>query len=205
MVSPKEYIECLSLVSQFKKIDGCVIECGVWRGGMSAGIADVLGKDRKYYLFDSFEGLPEAKEIDGKSAIDWQKDVKSPGYYDNCKAEMNWAENAMKMSGAKNFELVKGWFNETIPSYKLNEPIAILRLDGDWYESTMTCLEGFFDKVVKGGVIIIDDYYVWDGCAKALHDFLSKHQKSERIFEAYSYGFPKGKGMKLTGCYLIKN
>jgi O-methyltransferase len=205
MLSQKEYIECLSLVAQFKQVKGCIIECGVWRGGMSGGIANVMGKERSYFLFDSFEGLPEAKEIDGQSAIDWQKDVKSPGYYDNCKAEMDWAERAMKKSGADKFELVKGWFNETTPGFQLKEPIAVLRLDGDWYDSTMTCLEAFFDKVAKGGLIILDDYYVWDGCAKALHDFLAKYKKSERIMEAYSYGFPNGKGIKLTGCYLIKN
>jgi len=205
MLSQKEYVECLSLIDQYKQIEGCVIECGVWRGGMIAGIADVLGKDRNYYLFDSFEGLPPAKEIDGQSAIEWQKDVNSPGYHDNCKAEMDWAERAMKKSGATKYNLVKGWFDETIPTYQLKEPIAILRLDGDWYDSTMTCLEGLFDKVAKGGLIILDDYYVWDGCSKALHEFLSKHKKSERIFEAYSYGFPKGKGVSLTGCYLVKN
>jgi O-methyltransferase len=205
MLSQKEYIECLSLTAQFKNIEGCIIECGVWRGGMIGGIANVIGKDRNYYLFDSFEGLPKAKEIDGHSAIEWQKDVNSPGYYDNCKAEMEWAEKAMKKSGAENYKLVKGWFNETIPDYPIKEPIAVLRLDGDWYDSTMTCLEGFFNKVAKGGLIIIDDYYVWDGCSKALHDYLSKNQRSERIYEGYSYGFPRGKGVKLTGCYLVKN
>lgn len=204
MLSQKEYIECLSLIAQFKNVEGCIIECGVWRGGMMGGIADILGKDRNYYLFDSFEGLPKAKEIDGQSAIEWQKDTTSPGYYDNCKAEMNWAEKAMKKSGAGNYTFIKGWFSETIPTYQLKEPIAVLRLDGDWYDSTMTCLEGFFNKVAKGGLIIIDDYYVWEGCSKALHDYLSKNQRTERIHEAYSYGFPKGKGTKLTGCYLIK-
>lgn len=205
MVSLKEYIECLSLVSQFRNIEGCVIECGVWKGGMIAGIADVLGKDRQYYLFDSFEGLPDAKEIDGAAAIEWQKDVNSPGYYDNCKAEMDWAEKAMKKSGAMKYTIVKGWFNQTIPTYKLEQPIAILRLDGDWYESTMDCLEGFFDKVAKGGLIILDDYYIWDGCARALHDFLSKYKRPERIYEAYSYGYSKGRGIRHTGCYLVKN
>jgi len=50
----------------------------------------------------------------------------------------------------------------------------LLRLDSDWYESTKQCLENLFDLVVDGGLVIIDDYYVWDGCARAVHDFLSK-------------------------------
>jgi O-methyltransferase len=193
MVTREDCVKFLSLLSNFKKVSGSVVECGVWRGGMSAAMVDVMGKERNYYLFDSFEGLPPAKEIDGKSAMAWQKDVKSPGYYDNCKAEMEWAEKAMKTSGAKNYKLVKGWFDSTVPTHKFDEPIAILRLDGDWYDSTMVCLENLFPKVAEGGLIILDDYYVWDGCAKALHDYLSKNKRAERITQAYS-----------SGCYLVK-
>ncbi len=205
MITRNEYVECLSLITQVKKLPGCIVECGVWRGGMMAGMAEVLGPKRHYYLFDSFEGLPPAKEIDGQAAIEWQKDTKSPGYYDNCKAEMEWAEKAMKKSGAANYKLVKGWFDNTVPTYKLDEPIALLRLDADWYDSTMVCLEHFFPKVAKGGLIILDDYYVWDGCSKALHDYLSKNKRPERIHEAYFYQYPNGKGYKPTGCYLVKD
>jgi hypothetical protein len=69
----------------------------------------------------------------------------------------------------------------------------------------MICLEYLFPKVIKGGLIILDDYHVWDGCSKALHDYLSKYKCSERIMDAYHFLYPKGKGAKLTGCFLIKN
>jgi O-methyltransferase len=59
--------------------------------------------------------------------------------------------------------------------------IALLRLDGDWYESTMACLDALYDRVVPGGLVIIDDYYTWDGCARAVHDFLSRRGVSARI------------------------
>lgn len=194
MVKRRDYIDCLKLVSQFKHISGSIIECGVWRGGMSAGIAEVMGTARNYYLFDSFEGLPDAKEIDGESAIAWQADKESPGYYDNCKAEMEWAQKAMQLAdvtGKASF--IKGWFDDTVPQFKTDEAIAVLRLDGDWYDSTMVCLEHLFPKVAEGGLIILDDYYAWDGCSKALHDYLSKYKRPERIIQAYS-----------SGCYLIK-
>ena len=183
MVPEKEYIECLALASQIKKMSGCIVECGVWRGGMMAGFANTLGTGRNYYLFDSFEGLPTAKEIDGKSAIAWQKDVNSPQYFDNCKAEMEWAEKAMKKSGATKYKLVKGWFENTIPPYKFDEEIALLHLDGDWYDSTMICLEHLFPKVIKGGLIILDDYYIWEGCRKAVHDYISKHSIPVRVLQ----------------------
>lgn len=183
MVPEKEYVECLELATEAKKIKGAVVECGVWRGGMMAGFAEVLGKEKNYILFDSFEGLPPAKEIDGKAAMEWQKDVNSPSYFDNCKAEMEWAEKAMKLSGTANYKLVKGWFKDTIPTYKLNEEISLLHLDADWYESTIVCLENFFPKVAKGGLIILDDYYLWEGCRKALHDYLSRNSRPERVMQ----------------------
>lgn len=194
MVPQKDYIDCLSLVSKFKKINGCVIECGVWRGGMIAGIADVYGKERQYYLFDSFEGLPEPKEIDGEDALTWlASKEKAPNYYDNCKAEIEWAQKAMRKAKAPNVSFLKGWFNDTVTKFQPKEPIAILRLDGDWYDSTIVCLEYLFPHVAAGGLIILDDYYAWDGCSRALHDYLSKYKRSERITKAYT-----------SGCFLIK-
>ncbi len=193
MVPQKDYVDCLALVAKYKNVNGCVIECGVWRGGMIAGIAEVLGKDRRYYLFDSFEGLPDAKEIDGPGALAWQANKESSNYYDNCKAEMEWSQKAMQIAHASNTTFIKGLFDDTVPAFQPKEPIAVLRLDGDWYDSTMVCLENLFPHVMAGGLIIIDDYYAWDGCSKALHDYLSRHKRSERIIQAYT-----------SGCFLIK-
>jgi len=194
MIPIETYIGNLILTEQFKNIHGSIVECGVWRGGMIAGVAELLGKDRNYFLFDSFEGLPPAKEIDGYAANAWQNDKNSPLYLDNCKAEMSFAEKAMKMSGAKNFKLIKGWFSDSLPKYSFDEKIAILRLDGDWYDSTIDCLTSLYDKVNKGGVIIIDDYYVWDGCSKAVHDYLSKKGLTAKIRQSAD-------GI----CYIIKD
>jgi O-methyltransferase len=180
MIPEYLYIENLRITNQVKTIHGDVVECGVWRGGMSAGMAEVLGGDRNYYLFDSFEGLPEAKEIDGQAATKWQNDKESDFYYNNCMAEVSFAETAMSQTGC-DFKLIKGWFNKTIPEFNFSDEIAVLRLDGDWYESTMTCLQGLYPKVVENGIIIIDDYFAWDGCSKAVHDYLSEIKSNSRI------------------------
>ena len=74
-----------------------------------------------------------------------------------------------------------GWFDTTTANTEINEPIAILRLDGDWYDSTWVCLENLYPKVVENGLIIIDDYYAWDGCSRAVHDYLSKNNLPLRI------------------------
>jgi O-methyltransferase len=174
MIHEAAYLNNLELSAKFAAIAGCVVECGVWRGGMIAGMAEVLGANRDYFLFDSFEGLPPAREeLDGASAVAWQKNSHSPAHYNNCTAAEEEAAAAMKLSGATSFRLVKGWFNETIPRFDPPSQIAVLRLDGDWYESTRDCLENLYPHVAPGGVVIVDDYYIWDGCARAVNEFIS--------------------------------
>jgi O-methyltransferase len=179
MVQEAKFVRNLELVHGFRNIRGCVVECGVWRGGMSAGMAEVLGADRQYFLFDSFEGLPPAREdLDGAAAVAWQNDTASPTYYDNCTAAEEEAATAMKLSSAASFSLVKGWFNDTVPAFEPPCEIAVLRLDGDWYDSTRVCLENLVPFVADQGLVIIDDYYEWDGCARAVNEYLLRGSPS---------------------------
>ena len=188
MLQEYGYTGNLALCDQFRHINGSVVECGTWKGGMIAGIASIFNDDRHYCLYDSFEGLPPAVDIDidryGRPAKELQK------------TRINWlaisestARQAMELSGANNVHIHKGWFNETLPDYNYG-PIAILRADGDFYESTMDIFTNLHKHVVKDGLIIIDDYYYWDGCAKAVHDFLSNNQLSDKIRQcptSYAY------------------
>ncbi len=187
MIQEKRYISNLALVWTFRRTPGCVVECGVWRGGMIAGIADVLGPDRHYFLFDSFEGLPPAREIDGKQAIAWQNDADLQKSGKNCTASEEEAGAAMKRSRATSYSLVKGWFNVTVPSFNFPSPIAVLRLDGDWYDSTRVCLENLFPRVADGGVVIIDDYYAWNGCARAVNEFISRVDSPDEVIRLRQY------------------
>jgi O-methyltransferase len=169
MVPENWYAGNLHLAEKVNSLRGAIVECGTWRGGMIAGIADTLGPDRKYYLFDSFEGLPPVKEIDGPAALAWSRDVNGPAYHDNCRASEDDAKLAMSMSAAKDFTIVKGWFKDTLPAANLG-PIALLRMDADWYDSTKQILDNLAHSVVSGGLILIDDYYVWDGCTRAVNE-----------------------------------
>lgn len=193
MIKEYDYINNIELCKLFKHIDGCVVECGVWRGGMIAGIAETFGNDKSYRLFDSFEGLPKANlQKDGAGAVGWQEDITSPTYYDNCSAEIKYAQEAMKMSNTLDVKITKGWFKDTLPRF--NEKISILRIDGDWYESILTCFENLWDKVSVGGLIILDDYYVWDGTTRATHDFLSRNDLHSRVRNFHDSDL----------CYIIK-
>lgn len=183
MISKDLYIDNLSVAKAVHDIDGAVVECGVWRGGMIAGLARILGPNRMYHLFDSFQGLPEAKTIDGEKAVRWQKDVEAPDYFDNCSVPADFARQAMDRAGVP-YALHEGWFDQTVPAFaqQHKDKVALLRLDGDWYESTWCCLEHLFPLVCQQGVVIIDDYYYWDGCSRAVHDYLSKTQSVSRVF-----------------------
>jgi O-methyltransferase len=197
MIHEARYVNNLELCFGFRNIPGCVVECGVWRGGMSAGMAEVLGAERDYFLFDSFEGLPPAREdLDGTAAIEWQTDTTSPTYYNNCGAPQEEAAAAMKLSPATSVSLVKGWFSETLPRFAPPGEIAVLRLDGDWYDSTRVCLENLYPHVAPGGIVIIDDYYDWDGCARAVNEFFVRIASPNMV--------PRLRQFRDRAAYLIK-
>jgi O-methyltransferase len=168
-------------------IPGDFVECGVWRGGASFLIADLLRQaeihDRKVWLFDSFEGLPPPEEIDGPAAQAYTENTGSSWYFDNCSASFEEVQQtAMDLGLLPYTEFVKGWFDQTLPVNRERiGPIAILRIDGDWYSSVRCCLDNLYDQVVDGGFVIFDDYYTWEGCAIALHEFLGARRLGHRI------------------------
>jgi len=175
MISAGSYTGNLHLATKVAAVEGVIVECGSWRGGMIAGIADVLGSRRYYYLCDSSQGLPLAKEIDGAAAQAWQANTTSPTYYNNCTASEEDARSVISMSSAKDYQIVKGWFEETLPKLPLR-PIALLRMDADWYDSTKCILDNLATRMVSGGLIIIDDYYTWEGCTVAVNEFAARNK-----------------------------
>ena len=180
---PRVFYENLMIIDHFAThTGGSLVECGTWRGGMACAMMALAGAGRDYHFYDSFEGLPDAVELDGKSALKYQEDTQSPNYHDYCRASYDeFLELIYKQGVAKNsISVYKGWFEETVSNYS-GGPISVLRLDGDWYESTMTCLQALFPFVSFGGVVIIDDYEAWDGCARAVHDYLSSIGSRSRI------------------------
>src|ERR1700678_3922674 len=117
MMPENLFCDNLMLAETVHHVSGCVVECGVWRGGMSAGLCSVLGNEREYYLFDSFEGLPPAQSIDGAAAIRWQQDTNSEQYHDNCTAPAEFAQRAMELAGAQHYKLCPGFFDKTLPTF----------------------------------------------------------------------------------------
>jgi len=168
-------------------VPGCFVECGVWRGGSAALMALAVcksGESRDLHLFDSFEGLPEPTEDDGAAAIAYSGGrvsgvLKS---LDKCIASLDEVRELLLDDigfDPSRVHFHKGWFQNTVPFVSPNlGPIALLRLDGDWYESTRTCMERLYPLVSSGGIIILDDYFAWSGCAKAADEYRTRHQIS---------------------------
>lgn len=166
-----------------KRLEGSFVECGVWRGGCSAIMAYVAKKyhsNRKVWLFDSFEGLPEPTLEDGSIARSYS-DNRISGKLQTIDKCVGTLEDVKEIFfhilsiDPNNVVIQKGWFQNTLPKSKDKiGKISILRLDGDWYESTKICLDNLYDNVIIGGYIIIDDYGHWEGAKKALEEFFVK-------------------------------
>lgn len=183
MIGRSAFIENLQIVEHAARYtEGAFVECGTWKGGMSAAMMAIGGVERQYHFFDSFQGLPEAKDIDGEAAKAYQKDKENPYYYDNCRANIVDFVATISQVGVPEDKLHvhQGWFEDTIPRYD-GGAIAVLRLDGDWYASTMQCLKTLYPLVRKGGMVIVDDYQYWHGATRAVHDYLSSVQSISAI------------------------
>jgi O-methyltransferase len=151
-------------------VSGAIVECGVWRGGASIyakGVLEVNKSSRPLYLFDSFEGLPKSRMIEDM-VRDWTH------CSDYLAVDLETVQNNFKRYKLldSNVILVKGWFRDTLPPFK--QPIAVLRADGDMYESTMDILVNLYPVVQSGGYVIIDDYCI-DTCKLALEDYFKFH------------------------------
>lgn len=171
--------DCVTTVLD-QRIPGDLIETGVWRGGATIFMRAILqiygDTERKVWVADSFEGLPKP-------------DVKT---YPQDEGDKHWRRPQLAVSldeVKKNFEkygllddqvvFLKGWFQDTLPSANI-EKIAVLRLDGDMYGSTIVALDSLYPKVSSGGFVIVDDYHI-PTCKQAVTDYRAQHGIDEPI------------------------
>jgi len=181
-----EFMMALSSTSALPA--GSIVECGTWRGGMSLAASRIFGNQRQYILYDSFEGLPAPSVRDGEDAHWWAAHPEHPRHFDNCRAELDEIRALFAhLRPGYSVSIVKGWFDETLDGAAI-APIAWAHLDCDWYDSIHLCLERLWPYVLPGGIVVIDDYYDWEGCRRAVHDFLSRHQSREAIERIGQHG-----------------
>lgn len=170
-------------------IEGDFVECGVWKGGSVMTMAKVLlqeGQKRDIYLFDTFAGMtkPTDKDI-GYTGCKADQDFEKYKIDENNSELCNISLNDVKKNvfstnyNKEKFHFIVGKVEETIPE-NAPEKISLLRLDTDWYESTRHELVHLFPRLSRGGIIIIDDYWSWDGSRMAVNEYIS--QNNIKIF-----------------------
>ncbi len=162
-------------------IPGAFAECGVWRGGSMMAIAYTLlavGKtDRDLYLYDTFEGMPPPTDADragdGTPAeVLLEEESRDSWVWAYSSLDEVKANLARTGYPAERVHFIKGKVEDTIPQQGPG-PLALLRLDTDWYESTRHELQHLFPLLANRGVMILDDYGHWQGARKATDEFMA--------------------------------
>ncbi|OGJ56307.1 hypothetical protein A3D88_01455 [Candidatus Peribacteria bacterium RIFCSPHIGHO2_02_FULL_52_16] len=163
-----------------ENIPGDFIETGVWRGGATIFMRAILMaygiKNRTVWVADSFEGLPSPDSQYPADTGDIHHLYKEVLAISLEQVQENFRRYDL-LDGQVHF--LKGWFKDTLSNAPI-EHLAILRLDGDMYSSTMEALQALYDKLSPGGFLIIDDYGL-EGCKKAIHDFRKERNINEEI------------------------
>ena len=169
-------------IAEARNIEGAIVECGVWRGGVSMAMMYQLkksGSRRDVFLYDTFDGMSEPTEED----LSPTGEAASKLLAEHRKDEANhyWAFAPIERV-RRNIESVgypmglvrmtQGKVEDTIPGV-IPERIAVLRLDTDWYESTRHELIHLYSRLVPGGIMILDDYGFWQGARKAVDEFFA--------------------------------
>jgi len=179
------------------RIEGDVVECGVWRGGSIMAAMHALIKmgdlTRHFHLFDTFEGMTEPTEKDvmydgqaAKSLID--RDKATFGQDHNwCVASLDDVRKNVLSTGypKERVHFIQGKVEQTIPQHAPAK-IALLRLDTDWYDSTAHELVHLYPRLTAQGVLIIDDYGHWEGARQATDEYFAK-QKLQPLFCRMDY------------------
>jgi len=162
-------------------IPGDMLEAGVWRGGaciLMRGVLTAHGvSDRTIWVADSFAGLPPSDSAYPADAGDIH------ATYDVLAVSLEEVQANFERYDLLDAQVrfLKGWFADTLPSAPI-ERLAILRLDGDMYSSTIQTLEALYSKVSPGGFVIVDDY-ILAGCRQATDDFRARHGIDEPMHD----------------------
>jgi O-methyltransferase len=181
-----------------KGLRGDLVECGVARGGSAAMMALVnerFPQPATLWLFDSYEGLPDptAEDFEDDSTGSHVRPLPKGACLGTYEGVAALLYDRLRLPRER-VKMVRGWFQDTLPATVGNiGAISILRLDGDWYESTKCCLEHLYDKVLPGGFVIADDYHSCFGCTRAVDEFLAQRGLKAEIT-------PDGRG----GAFFVK-
>jgi len=164
-----------------RSVPGDLVETGVWRGGAAIfmrGVLRALGDTaRRVWACDSFAGLPPP------DAGRYPKDAGDPHHtFSHLVVSLDQVRANFARYGLLDDQVrfLPGWFRDTLPHAPI-EDIAVLRLDGDMYESTMQALESLYPRLSPGGYLIVDDYGAVPACREAVEDYRREHGIDDQV------------------------
>jgi O-methyltransferase len=168
--------KCLDEIRE-NKIDGDIIETGVWRGGACIFMKkylDLYEMNKKVFVADSFAGLPKPEHPEDEGDHHHGIDI--------LRVSLEEVKKNFSIYRAldENVVFLKGWFSDTLPNNKEIEKLCILRMDGDMYKSTIDVYEACWEKLVKRGFAIVDDWCL-KGAQKATVDFRNRKKIKDPI------------------------
>ena len=183
-------------------IKGAIMECGVSQGGMMMSAAAALSSmriiDRELWLYDTYTGMAKPTERDkyikGKKPVMGKWESLDRGTHNAWNATpLEQVKERMESTGypKEKMVFVKGRVEDTIPG-QIPDHIAILRLDSDWYESTKHEMRHLFPRLVKGGVLIIDDYGTFQGARDVVNEYVAEHGISILLINSDKHGSVTG-------------
>jgi len=172
------------------ELPGAFAECGVWRGGSVLAMISTLQSigldDRDIYLYDTFAGMTEPSEhdlseLEPPALRTWQAAERDgvrawSSLFDPESFSEDAVRELLLATGypPERLHFVRGAVEQTLPNRAPGE-LALLRLDTDWYQSTRHELRHLYPALVRGGVLIIDDYGHWAGARRAVDEYFAEH------------------------------
>jgi len=165
-----------------KGVPGLILEAGCALGGSALVIAAAKSPTRPFNIYDTFEQIPPPTQKDGKDAEERYAQIASGNsagiggdvYYGYRKDLLDQVQNSFERFGLSlamnQVHLVKGLFQDTLC---IDQPVAFAHLDCDWYDSVMVCLRQIEPHLSTQGSLVIDDYFNWAGCRKAVDEYFA--------------------------------
>lgn len=176
LFKPSELLLLYNIVKKQNRYEGCMAEVGVYKGVSAKILCEAKAANKELYLFDTFKGLPKTDKIDkGFKEGLFSTDIS------NIKS---------KLSDYKNINIITGLFPKDTGKHVTDKNFCFVHLDVDLYRSTKDCLEFFYPRLIKGGIILSHDYHI-SGVKKAIDIFLK--DKPEQLVK-----------LPMSQCYIEK-
>lgn len=187
-LSPSALVDLYRVVEKIETsaVEGIFLEAGCALGGSSLVITSSKSTDRRLSIYDVFGQIPAPSALDGSGAQERYQVIQSgrsegiagDQYYGYEQDLLGKVMQTFSDFGfppdENNVNFIQGNFKQTL---LISEPVAFAHIDVDWYESVLVCLQRVEPMLAVGGVLVIDDYFYWSGCKKAVDHYFSGRER----------------------------